>query len=100
MAASALSSGIDHPGVVAAGEPDEAVENVVGLMMFTVHVEEHPGPELAALELVQERFHPKRFDEEEIQTTIRAGPLDAMDEPVIRIELVRHHQVVGPHAVR
>ena len=74
--------------------------NVVRQMMLAVHVEQCPRPDFAFGELVAERLHPERFDEEEVETQLGAMLLHAMDEQIIRVQLVRHHQVINPRHAR
>src|SRR5262245_48015780 len=71
-------------------------------MMFAVHVEQRARPDLAVLEGFMEWLNPKRFDQEKIQACLGALALNAVDEVIIRIQLVRHHEVIGArrHGVR
>src|SRR5690242_1596210 len=77
-------------------QPYQPVIDVVGKMMLAVHVEQRPRPDLALGQLIAKRFDPERFDEKKVQAQFRAMLLDAMDEQVIRVQLVGHHQVVNP----
>ena len=86
---------IDHDGFPMVGQGDEAMKGIFGQMMFAVHVQQRARPNIVALEGFEERFDPDRFDQEKIQSLRRAHSLDAMDEKAIRIQLVRHHQVVN-----
>src|SRR5262249_312721 len=41
------------------------------------------------------RLNPERLDQEKIEFSFGAMALDAMDEQVIRIQLMGHHQVIN-----
>src|SRR5205823_3541760 len=74
--------------------------NVGRQMMLAVHVEQCPRPDFAFGELVAERLHPERFNQEEVETQLGAMLLHAMDEQIIRVQLVRHHQIINPRHAR
>src|SRR6266498_6138419 len=78
------------------GEPDQPVVDVFGQMMLAVHVEEHARPDSAFGIQVAERLHPDRFDEEKIESLLGAMLLHAMNEQIVRIQLVGHHQIINP----
>ena len=63
--------------------------------MLAVHVEQCARPDFAGLERFMEWLDPKRFHEEKIQASLGALSLDAVDEIIIRIQLVRHYEVIG-----
>jgi hypothetical protein len=87
--------GIDHLRFAFVGEPDQSVINVLRQMMFAVHVEQRAGPELAFGKQIAERLDPDRFHEEKVQSLLGAMLLDSMDEQIIRVQLVRHHQIIN-----
>ena len=87
---------IDHLRFAFVGEPDQPVIDVLRQVMFTVHVEQRARPDLAFGKEIAERLHPDRFDEEKVQPLLGAMLLDAMNEQIIRVQLVGHHQVVNP----
>ena len=87
---------IDDPRFPFVSEPDEPVEDVLRQVMFAVHVEQCARPDSALGKQIAERLHPNRFDEEEIQARFGAMLLDAMNEQIIRVQLMGHHQVINP----
>ena len=68
--------------------------------MLAVHVEQRARPDFALGELVAERLDPERFDEEKVQSEFGATLLHAMDEQIVRVQLVRHHQIINPRHAR
>ena len=91
---------VDHPRAAFGRDAHQPVEDILRLVMFAVHVQQHARPDFAQLVEDAERLDPERFDEEKIQPALGAMLLDAMDEKIIRIQLVGHHQVIGPGHVR
>src|SRR2546428_1678496 len=77
-------------------QPNQPMINLFGLVMFAVHIEQHPRPNLAELHIKMKGLHPKWFDQKEIQVGLCAMPLDAVDEKIIRIQLMRHGQIIYP----
>src|SRR2546425_9867971 len=56
---------------------------------------QQPGCPFPALgQLITERFHPERLNQKKIQPPLGATLLHAVNEEVIRVQLVRHHQVI------
>ena len=78
------------------GELDQLMVNVRIVVMLAVHVQQHPDPDFATLEVFPETFDPERLDQEKVHPLLRAMLLDAVNEKIIRVELVRHHEVVNP----
>jgi hypothetical protein len=77
-------------------EPDQPMINVLGQVMFAVHVEQHARPDPAFGKQIAKWLHPHRFDEEKVQAPLGAMPLDAMNEQIIRVQLVGHYHVINP----
>ena len=69
--------------------------DLFGLMMLAVHIEQHPRPDLAQLQINMESLDPMGLDQEKIQPGLGAMTLDGMNEEIIRIQLMRHDQVVN-----
>ena len=85
---------IDHLHAILRRPANQLVVQLVRLMMLAVHVQEHTGPDAALLELIEERVNPGGFDEEKIQPGFGAQALDGVDEKIIRVQLVGHHQII------
>jgi hypothetical protein len=70
--------------------------NVVGFVVLAVHIEQHAGPNFALQQVFVEQLDPRRLDQEKIQSSFGAKPLDGVDEVIIRIQFVGHRQVINP----
>jgi len=88
-------SRVDYLNVLFGRKPDKPVEDLVGLMVLAVHVEQDPRPDPAFFEGIVEAIHPQRLDEKEIEPRSDRIFLDFMDEKVIRIQFMGHHQIVN-----
>ena len=91
---------VDDLRVLRGSEIDEAMEDILRLMMLAVHVQQHARPDSAGLKVFIEQLDPGRFDEEEVQPRLGTQALDLVDEVVICVQRVRHREVVDPsHAL-
>ena len=86
---------INNLNLAFGGQAHEPMINVVRLMVLAVHVKEHPRPNLAFCQSVIKSLNPQRLNEKEIQTGFRAMLLDAVNEQVIGVQLMRHHDIIG-----
>ncbi len=64
--------------------------------MFAVHVEQRARPNLAFGIEIAEGLHPDRLDKEKVQSLLGAVLLDAMNEQIVRVQLMGHHQIINP----
>ena len=86
---------IDDLDLLFGGQAHEPMINIVRLMVLAVHIEKHPRPNLAFCQSVIKGLNPQRLNEKEIQTGFRAMLLDAVNEQVIGVQLMRHHDIIG-----
>jgi len=64
-------------------------------MVLAVHVQEHARPKLAFGKRVVKVLNPQRLNEKETQTRFGAMLLDAVNEQIIGVQLMRHHDIIG-----
>src|SRR5688500_12345538 len=91
---------VDDLDVSFGGETDQAVINLVGLVVLAVHIEQHAGPDSALVEGLVETVNPKRLDEEKIQPRRDRILLDFVDEQIIRVQFMGHCEVVNAYHKR
>jgi len=65
------------------------------LMMLAVHIQDDSRPNLSQLQSHVKRLDPAGLNQKKIQSGLGTMPLDAMDEEIIRIQLMRHRQVIN-----
>src|SRR5438552_1739267 len=68
--------------------------NIVRLMMFAVHVQEHLRPKLPFGHGIVKRLNPQRLNQKEVQTRFRAMLLNPVNEKIIRVQLMRHYHII------
>ena len=86
---------INHLGLPLRCEADQSMVNIVGLMMFTVHIQQHSWPNMPFSQSLVETVDPERLHQKEIQPRLGSMLLDTMDEEVIGVQFVRHHKIIN-----
>jgi hypothetical protein len=87
---------VNHARALPVREPHEPVIQLAGVVMLAVHVEQHANADLSLGELLEERLDPLRLGEKEIESVSGAFLLHAVNEKIIRVQPVGHHEVVAP----
>ena len=65
--------------------------------LLAEHVQQHARPKPARVQLFVEQLHPERLHQEEIQPGGGALLLDAVDEVIIRVQLVGHDEIINAY---
>ena len=92
--------GIDQLGFSFRRQSHEAGVGILRTMMLAVHVQEHSSPDIPSLKELVKRFDPDGLDEKKVQSEPSTVKLNPMDEEIIRIEFVRHYEIVNARHAR
>src|SRR5262245_40023491 len=71
------------------------MKNVRRLVMLAVHIQQCPGPDLSPIYLLEEMLHPKWLHQKKVQLRLSAVLLHAVNEKIVRVQLVGHHQIIN-----